>query len=108
MVGGCGGKGLLRQTPTSSSGKLATQLLYFFSNTGVIGRRGHNCDMLKVLGGRADHRRPTDINVFDQLVKVHTTPGRGLLKGVKVDHNHVNARDSLPSHPSSPTDFLTS
>ena len=68
---------------------------HLFGQRVVISRRGHNRHVLKILGGGADHRRPADIDVLDQIFKRHARLGRGFLEGVKIDHHHVDGLNAV-------------
>src|SRR5579884_2048924 len=50
---------------------------------------------MKILGGRADHRWPTDINVLDQLLEVHALLGSRFLERVKIYDHHIDRLDSV-------------
>ena len=56
----------------------------------VIRRRSHHRHVAKILGGRADHRGPADINVFDQFVESNARRGGGLLEGVEIHDYHID------------------
>ena len=57
----------------------------------VVGRVNHHGDVLKILGGRADHGGPADIDVFNQLFEFHAGLGGGFFKGIEVDGDQVDA-----------------
>ena len=98
IIGRGGGKCFLRQPPLGLRRKLAAGFRHLFGDGGVIGGRSDDRHVLKILGRRADHRRPADINVFDQFFKVHAGLGRGLLKRVKIDDHHVDRLDAVLGH----------
>ena len=56
----------------------------------VVGGRGHDRNVLKILGRRAHHRRSADVDVFDDVLEVHARLGGRLLKGVEIHHHHVD------------------
>ena len=64
----------------------------------VVGRRRDNGDIVKVLGGRADHRRSADIDVLDQLFEGNSRLGGSFFEGVEVDDYHVDWGDAVLGH----------
>ena len=95
VIGGSSGESLLGQLPAGAQAQLTARLGQLAGNGLVIVRRGHDGYVAKILGGRAHHGRPTNINVFDDLVKMNARLGRGLLEGVKVHHHHIYWLDSV-------------
>ncbi len=90
VIGGRGRKGLLRQAPLGGRGERSARRGHLFRQRVVISGRGDDRNILEILGCRADHRGPANIDVFDQVFKRHTRLGRGFLKSVKIDHHHVD------------------
>ncbi len=95
VVGGGGGKGLLRQAPLGLERKLAGVLLQLRGDGVVVGSRGYDGHVLEVLGRRAHHRRSADVDVFDDLLKVHAGLAGRLFKGVQIHHQHVDRLDAV-------------
>ena len=50
-----------------------------------------------VLGGRADHRRPADIDILDTGLEIRTG-GDGRLERVEIDHDEVDRGDAVLVH----------
>jgi hypothetical protein len=48
-----------------------------------------------VLRGRANHRRPADVDVLDDLGVGHAAPGGGALEGVEVDAHEIDGLDAV-------------
>ncbi len=93
---GCGRrKRFLRQPPLRFPGQRPARVAHLLGNRAVIGGRSDDRDILKILRRRTDHRRPTNIDVFNQLFKVRARLGRSFLKGVQVNHHHVDGRDAM-------------
>ena len=90
VVGRSSSEGLLRQTPAGGERKIAAHALHFLGDGGVIGRRGDDGNILEILGGRAHHRGPANIDVLDQLVGIDIGSSGGFLEGIKVHHHHVD------------------
>jgi hypothetical protein len=51
-----------------------------------------------VLGGRADHARPADVDVLDRLVERHARLAHRLLERVEVDADQVDRLDAVLAH----------
>ena len=109
VVGRGRGEGLPRQPPASLPAQAAAFGLQLFDESRIIGDAGHDGHVFKVFGRRAHHRRAADVDVFNQVPKSHAgldgVPNDGsmslgylsgsLLKGVEVDHHHVDGLDAL-------------
>ena len=94
IVGRCGGESFLREPPfrfareRSGRGKLVGDRV-------VVRGRSHDSDIVKILGGGADHRRSADVDVLDQFLESDSGLGRGLLEGIEVDHHHIDGSDAV-------------
>ena len=64
----------------------------------VVGRIDHHRHVGVVLGGRAQHRRPPDIDILDRLVEGAARFADRRFEGIEVDHHHVDGRNSLLRH----------
>ena len=95
VISRSGGKRLLRQPPASGQAHFSLGASHFGSDGAIIIRRGHNGHIPKVLGRRAHHRRAANIDVLNQLVKLHARHGGRLFKSVEVHHHHVDRLDSM-------------
>src|SRR5579872_3245311 len=73
-------------------------VLEFRRNRAVVPVRGHDRDVVKVLGGGAYHRRPTDIDVLDEFLESNSGLGGGFFERVQIDHNHIDALDPVLFH----------
>ena len=51
----------------------------------------------KVLSGRADERRPADVDLFDQRVEWQSGIAGCLHKGIEIDRNNVDEADAVTS-----------
>ena len=80
----------MRQPPARSQAQVSAACGHLLSNGRIIVRRGHNRHVAKILGRGAHHRRPADIDILDDLVKMYSWFSGGLFKGVKVHHHHVD------------------
>ena len=89
------GKGLLGQAPAGFAAERAAAALHLFDQRGVIGDARDDGDVFKVLGSGADHRGAADVDVFDQMAEGYAGLGGGFLKGVEVDHHHVDGLDAV-------------
>ena len=67
VVGGGHGKGLLREPPAGLARKAAGVRGQLLGDGRVVGDGGDDGHVFKVLGGGADHRRPADVDVLDDL-----------------------------------------
>ena len=88
-------KCFLRQTPLSRGRQVATGFGQFLCNCIVICRRGDDGNILKILGGRTDHRRPANVDVLDQFFKMSPWLGRGFIEGIQIDHHHVDRFNTM-------------
>ena len=61
----------------------------------VVGGRSDDGDIVKILGGGADHRRAADIDVLDDFVKVDAWLAGRLFEGVEIDHHHVDGLNAV-------------
>ena len=89
-------KGLLGQPPAGFAAQRAVVALFSSSmRAGIIGHAGHDGHVFKVLGRGTHHRRAADVDVFDQMAEGNAGLRGGLLKGVEVDHHHVDGLDAV-------------
>ncbi len=61
----------------------------------VVGRGRDDSNVVKILGGGADHGRSADVDVLDQLFECHARLSGGFFEGVKIDHDHVDRLDAV-------------
>ncbi len=88
-----GRESLLGQTPVRIRGERSgTQ---FVEQCRVIARRSDHRDVLPVLGGGADHRRPADVDILDQLFKRGVGLGRDLLEFIQIHGHQVDGRNGV-------------
>ena len=59
----------------------------------VAGGRRHDGDRCEVLGRGPDHRRPADVDLFDQLGEADARPFGGDCERVEIDHNELERGD---------------
>ncbi len=64
----------------------------------IVRDAGHDGHVFKVLGGGAHHRRAADVDVFNQMAKGNAGLRGRLLKGVEIDHHHVDGLDAMRGH----------
>jgi len=88
------------QTPsapaaTSFPGKTVARARHLLGDRAVIGGRSHDRDILKFFAAERIIDGPPMSDVLDQLLEVNARFGRGLLKGIQVDHHHVDGRDAM-------------
>src|SRR6185437_5476412 len=95
IVSGGYGEGLPRQPPAGLAGEAAGVRSQLFGDGGVVGDRCDDGHILKVFGGGAHHGRAADVDVLNDLGEGRAGLGGGLLKGVEVDHNHVDGLDAV-------------
>ena len=95
IVGGRGGKSLLRQTPSGIRRQYPTGFLHLRRNHLVVAGRSDDRYVAKIFGGGANHRRPTNVDSFDHLLQLDSGLGGGLLERVEIHHHHVNRLDAV-------------
>ena len=95
IVGGGGGEGFLRQSPLGFERERAAGAGEFFGDGRIVGRRRDDGDIVKILGGGADHGGSADVDVLDQLLERHAGLGGGFFEGVEIDHDHVDGLDAV-------------
>ncbi len=69
--------------------------LEFIRDGIVIAGRGHDRDVVKILGGGTDHGRTADVDVFDQLFERDSGLGSGLFEGVEIHDDHVDGGNAV-------------
>ncbi len=95
IVGSGGGEGFLRQPPFGFERECAVVAGEFFGDGWVVGRGGDHGDIVKILGGGADHGGSADVDVLDQLFKSHAGLGSGFFKRVEIHDDHVDRLDAV-------------
>src|SRR5580700_5953489 len=95
IVGSSGSEGFLRQPPLGFERERAGGAGEFFGNGLVIGWGCDDGNVVKILGGGADHRWSTDVDVLNQLFERHARLGGGFFEGVEIDHDHVDRLDAM-------------
>ena len=68
--------------------------LHVFEHDGVIGRIGDDGYGLEILGGAANHRRPSDVNLLDGLRQGDIAGDCGL-KRIEVYDNEVDGKEAV-------------
>ena len=63
----------------------------------VVSRRCDDRHVLKIFCGGSNHRGPTDIDIFYDLLKLHTGLADSLCKRVKVHTHEIDQRDFVCS-----------
>ena len=89
-----------------SSGKFAAQrsrrrtivIAQVGANTVVLIWICHDADMRKVFRCRANHARPTNINIFNRLFIRHAIAAYGRLEWIEIDTNQIDRSDSVFGH----------
>ena len=91
-------EGLHRQCIARGDGCLAIILLQFRKHRGVIGAVDNDRDRRMILGGGAQQGWPADIDILDRHRQVAVITRHGLLKGIKVDHHHIDGPNTVLRH----------
>ena len=73
--------------------QLVVVLLHLFDDAAVAARVGDHGHALEVLGGGADHGRPADIDVLDDLFLGDAAAAGDFLEGIEADDHHVDGLD---------------
>ncbi len=95
IVGGGGGEGFLREAPLGFVREGAAGAFEFAGDGIVVGGGSDDGDVVKILGGRADHGGAADIDVLDQFFEGDSGLGRGFLEGVEIHDDHVDGGDAV-------------
>ena len=61
----------------------------------VVGGGSHDGDIVKILGGGADHGRSADVDVLDQFFEGYARLGGGFLEGIEIHDHHVDGSDAV-------------
>src|SRR5688572_14961585 len=61
----------------------------------IVGRGYNNGDTIVIFRRATQHRRPTDIDIFDGFFKCDVRPGNRLLKGIEIDDYQINGTDAV-------------
>ncbi len=67
----------------------------FFGDGLIVSWGSDDGDIVKILGGGADHGWSADVDVLDQLFKSHAWLGGSLLERVEIHHDHVDRLDAV-------------
>ena len=68
--------------------------LHIFEHDGVIGRIGDDGNGLEILGGAANDRRPSDVDLLNGFRKCGVA-GDGSLEGIEVYDNKVDGKEAV-------------
>ena len=94
VVGRRVGEGLPGQCETKRKPR-PTGAIQLGKHRFVVGRRHDDQYIGEVLGGRADERRPADVDLFDQRVEWQSGIAGCLHKGIEIDRNNVDEADAV-------------
>ena len=97
VVSGGAGISLLRQSLAQRQRGLAAMGVEIGQHGSVIGTLDDNRDVVMVLGGGADHRRPPDIDVLDAVVIAFAGRDRRLER-IEVHHQQIDRLDAMADH----------
>ena len=67
----------------------------FVGDGGVVGGRRDDGDVVKILGGGANHGWPADVDVLDQFIEGDAGLSRSFFEGVEIHHHHVDGSDAV-------------
>ncbi len=95
IVSGSESEGLFGQTPAGFAIQTALVRLQFFNQGGIIGDASDDGNVFKVLGCRADHGRPADIDVLDEVAEGNAGLSCGLFEGIEIYDDHVDGLDAV-------------
>src|SRR5208282_6433731 len=95
VIGGGCCEGFLRQPPLGGERECAAGAGEFFGNRLVVSRRSDDGDVVKILGGGADHGGSADVDVLNQLLESHAGLGGSFFEGVEIHDDHVDWRDAV-------------
>ena len=65
-------------------------LIHLRQQAVVVAGIYHNSDTVMIFGASPQHRRATDINVFDDIFIAGGWPRQGLTKRIEIDNQQVN------------------
>ncbi len=97
VVSGGAREGLLREFLAQLLGRGAAMRGEFAKDFGIIATLHDDGDIVEILGGGADHRRPADIDIFDAILESGTALDR-CLERIKIDDEHIDGRDGMREH----------
>ena len=92
------GEGLAGQLPAQLVGEAALVLLQLVQHPAVVLGVGDDAHVAVVLGRRAHHGRPADVDLLDGVGAAHVRPLDGRLEGVEVHDHQVDALDPVRGH----------
>ena len=95
IVGGGCGKGFLARRHLVSRESVPPERRQFVGDGVVVGGRRDDGDVVKILGGGADHGGAADVDVLDQFFEGHAGLGRGFFEGVEIHDHHVDGSDAV-------------
>ena len=81
-------EGLPGQGPAGGLSRLSSILSQFRQHGGIIGGVHHDGDASPVLGRRADHAGPADVDLFDGVLQGHPLAAHRLDEWIEVHHHH--------------------
>ena len=91
-------EGLDRELEAGGVGNLVVALAHLLDDLAVVRRVDHDDHVFVVLGCSTNHGRAADIDVLDGVFQGAVWVGDGLLEGVEVDRDQVDAADAVLVH----------
>ena len=89
-------EGLPGQGQAGGLSRLSSIPGQFRQHGGIIGGIHHDGDVGPVLGRRADHAGPADVDLLDGVLQGHPLAAHGLDEWVEVHHHHSQGLDRVP------------
>ena len=97
IVGGGGGEGLGGETLAQIERRHAATRIESCNQLGIVAGIGNDGDIGMVLGGRAHHRGPADVDILDHFFAAGAS-GTRLGEGIEVDDDEVDRADAVLHH----------
>ena len=97
VIGGCARIGFGGETPAQVLRRRTGMGREFLKHGMIVLRLYHDRDIVMVLGRGPNHRRTTDVDIFDALLEARAFADRRLER-IEIDHQQVNRRDAVGFH----------
>ena len=98
IISRCMAEDFFRQGKARGAQRCALTCCHLAQDDCVVRRVHQHGHVFPIFGGRAQHRRATDVDVFNRVVKRAIGLGNRLGEGIQINHHQINRRDLMRLH----------